>query len=114
MINTALILAAGVGSRLQHITHSLPKALVPVNNIPTLKRQIDSLALNKIKTVNVVCSFEGSQINKDMLDGNRNGNFYGAIRDSVSLHPVISLEATDEIFEINTLQEYQEMHHDEN
>ena len=67
MIDTALILAAGVGSRLRHMTHSLPKALVPVNNIPTLKRQIDSLALNKIKTVNVVCGFEGIQI-KDFIE----------------------------------------------
>ena len=50
----AMILAAGMGTRLQPLTHTLPKALVPVLKKPALEWQIrrlqkigvDSLAVN--------------------------------------------------------------------
>ena len=43
MIRDALILAAGLGSRLEHMTQSLPKALIPVNGIPIMEIQVDAL-----------------------------------------------------------------------
>ena len=40
MVTTALIIAAGAGSRLQQITGSLPKPLLPVAGVPLIKRII--------------------------------------------------------------------------
>ncbi|MDE7096503.1 MAG: NTP transferase domain-containing protein, partial [Muribaculaceae bacterium] len=40
----AMILCAGLGSRLKPWTDSHPKALVPVGGIPMLKRVVDKLA----------------------------------------------------------------------
>lgn len=39
----ALILAAGVGSRLAPITNDRPKSLVPVNGKPILIKQLENL-----------------------------------------------------------------------
>ncbi len=44
----ALILAAGLGTRLAPITHDIPKSLVPVNGKPILIKQIDNLVENGI------------------------------------------------------------------
>jgi len=44
----AVILAAGVGSRLKSITHIKPKCLIEINGIPIIKRQIDILLNNDI------------------------------------------------------------------
>ena len=47
----AMILAAGLGTRLRHLTEKIPKALIPVVNIPVLTRNIDylrSFGINEI------------------------------------------------------------------
>ena len=62
MIKKALILAAGLGSRLKHMTEEIPKALIKANNIPILQRQIDALLENKIETVNIVCGYKKNKI----------------------------------------------------
>ena len=45
----AVILAGGLGKRLRPITDYIPKALIPINNVPILERQIRYLKkfLNK-------------------------------------------------------------------
>ena len=53
-ITTALLLAAGTGSRLQPLTHDAPKCLTEVNGTSILKRLIRSLQSRGFKRVVVV------------------------------------------------------------
>ena len=57
-----MILAAGLGSRLQHKTENLPKALVPVAGRPILHYQLSALEKNGISEVTLVVGYEGQQI----------------------------------------------------
>ena len=41
MINTAIILAGGLGTRLREVISDQPKAMVPINNRPFLEYQLD-------------------------------------------------------------------------
>jgi len=42
-VRTALLLAAGTGSRLQPLTHDVPKCLTEVNDVPILEQQVRCL-----------------------------------------------------------------------
>ncbi|MCF6180231.1 MAG: phosphocholine cytidylyltransferase family protein [Geopsychrobacter sp.] len=53
-VKTALLLAAGTGSRLSPLTDSKPKCLVEVNGIPILERLIRSLRTHGFKRLVVV------------------------------------------------------------
>lgn len=53
----ALILAAGLGSRLAPITNTCPKCMVEVNGIPIIKKQIDNLIENGINDITVVAGY---------------------------------------------------------
>ncbi len=53
-VRTALLLAAGMGSRLSPLTDSTPKCLVEVNGIPILERLIRSLHSHGFKRLVVV------------------------------------------------------------
>lgn len=53
----ALILAAGVGSRLAPLTDTLPKSLIPVCGMPILFRQIENLHQNNITDITVVSGY---------------------------------------------------------
>lgn len=61
MITTALIIAAGAGSRLADDTH-IPKPLRPVLGMPLLQRTILSLARAGLKKIFVVVGFEKDKI----------------------------------------------------
>lgn len=53
-VRTALLLAAGMGSRLSPLTDSTPKCLVEVNRIPILERLMRSLCSHGFKRLFVV------------------------------------------------------------
>ena len=55
----ALILAAGLGTRLAPITNDRPKSLVPVNGQPIILKQIDNLHQNGITDITVVSGYKG-------------------------------------------------------
>lgn len=54
----ALILAAGLGTRLAPITNDRPKSLVPVNGQPILLKQIDNLKQNGIADITIISGYK--------------------------------------------------------
>ncbi|WP_195415861.1 phosphocholine cytidylyltransferase family protein [Enterocloster citroniae] len=54
----ALILAAGLGTRLAPITNDKPKSLVPVNGTPILLKQIDNLYKNGVTDITIVSGYK--------------------------------------------------------
>lgn len=53
-VSTALLLAAGTGSRLQPLTDSAPKCLTEIGGIPMLERLLDCLRQHRFKRLVVV------------------------------------------------------------
>jgi len=58
----AIILSAGQGSRLGHLTDDRPKCLIEFNGRTLLDRQLDALAANGVDEVVVVTGFRDDQI----------------------------------------------------
>lgn len=56
----ALILAAGLGTRLAPITNDRPKSLVPVNGQPIILKQIDNLHKNGITDITIVSGYKAN------------------------------------------------------
>ena len=63
-ITTALLLAAGTGSRLQPLTDSMPKCLLDVYGPTILERLIDNLCDNGFKRLVIVVGYMGSRIQR--------------------------------------------------
>ena len=59
---TAMILAAGLGTRLQVLTHDRPKALVPLNGKPLLQHCIENLITNGFHHIVINVHHFGEQI----------------------------------------------------
>lgn len=54
----AVILAAGIGSRLRPLTDSMPKCMVEVNGVKIIENQLKSLIENKIEDILVVTGYK--------------------------------------------------------
>lgn len=65
----ALILAAGLGSRLAPITNECPKSMVPVNGKPILVKQIENLHENNIYDITIITGYK-SYVIEDMIKNN--------------------------------------------
>lgn len=63
-VSKALILAAGLGSRLAPITDSCPKSLVPVNGKPILFKQIENLHENGITDITIISGYKAEILEK--------------------------------------------------
>ena len=61
-IETAIILAAGKGTRLIPLTISRPKVLLPVGGVPLLKRQIDMLISLGVQKIVLVVNYRAKSI----------------------------------------------------
>jgi len=62
----ALILAAGMGTRLQPVTNDKPKCMVEVNGTPIIYKQIDNLVSNGVDEITVIAGYK-SEILIDAL-----------------------------------------------
>ncbi|MHA1870180.1 MAG: sugar phosphate nucleotidyltransferase [Promethearchaeota archaeon] len=69
----AVIIAAGEGSRLNHVTNGRPKPLTPLLGVPILERIIKTAKLGNIKEFIIVTGFEGQQIRDYFQDGKKLG-----------------------------------------
>ena len=63
----ALILAAGLGSRLKNYTSKLPKCLLKINDKPILEYQLDALLTNGITDVIIVVGYKSELVKKFIL-----------------------------------------------
>ena len=74
----AIILAAGMGTRLRPITMSIPKCLVPVNSKPIMEHQLEALLLAGVQDVILVVGHLA-----ELLSGK-----YGASYGGMNIHYV--------------------------
>ncbi|MEI8136774.1 MAG: sugar phosphate nucleotidyltransferase, partial [Bacteroidota bacterium] len=72
MINTAIILAGGFGTRLQSVVTDLPKPMAPINEQPFLNYQLNYLKHYGIKKVILSVGYLAEKI-KDYYGYNYNG-----------------------------------------
>ncbi|MDD1661118.1 MAG: NTP transferase domain-containing protein [Methanomicrobiales archaeon] len=64
----AVILAAGEGTRLRPLTHSKPKAMIPVANRPVIAHVIDALLANGIRDIVVVVGYRREYVQRYLND----------------------------------------------
>ncbi|MCE1165558.1 MAG: NTP transferase domain-containing protein [Bacteroidetes bacterium] len=84
MVNKAMILAAGFGTRLKPLTNSVPKALVPLRNGTMISYQIEKLKRYGIKDITVNAHHFAEQI-ENYFSENDFGVSINVIREDVIL-----------------------------
>ena len=67
MIENALILAAGRGTRMWPLTENIPKPLLPISGVPIIKRHIDELKKVGVKKVYILIGYQMNEIS-DYID----------------------------------------------
>lgn len=73
MISKALIIAAGIGSRLHCVTNGKPKPLTQILGLSLIERAIINLQKCGVKDCTVVIGYEGDEIKKELGDGRKYG-----------------------------------------
>lgn len=58
----AIILAAGMGTRLRPLTNDIPKCMVKVNGVPMVERQIQFLHEANIKDITLVSGYKAERL----------------------------------------------------
>ena len=64
-----MVLAAGVGSRLEPLTSAVPKPLVPIANTPVMEHIVELLAKHGIKDIIANLHYLPEQIKEYFKDG---------------------------------------------
>lgn len=73
MIETAVILAGGLGTRLRPLTETTPKPLLPVQGKPTLLHIIENLREHQIKNIILSVGYKVEMIEEYFGDGKKYG-----------------------------------------
>lgn len=73
MIDTLILLAGGLATRLRPITETIPKALIDINGKPFIDYQISLLKSKGIKKIIICAGFLGEQIENHLKDGVESG-----------------------------------------
>lgn len=60
----ALILAAGLGTRLAPMTNDIPKSLIAINGVPILIKQINNLHINGIYNITIISGYKADILEK--------------------------------------------------
>ncbi len=71
----ALILAAGLGSRLHHKTKEIPKAMVQINGKAIISHQIEALKKNNIHNIAVVLGYKASTLREYLVSHHHDIDF---------------------------------------
>ena len=72
---SAVIVAAGLGSRLKGLTKDTPKCMLELNGKSILQHQIDSFSENGISEISVIRGYKKNKINLDGLRYFENDDF---------------------------------------
>lgn len=96
---TAIILAAGQGTRLRPLTDEIPKCMVEINNKPMLNWQMDTLQSVSIENIIVVTGYKESKINNQKITKVFN-------KDYASTNMIYSLFCAEEYLEGNVIITY--------
>lgn len=73
MVNTAIILAGGLGTRLRPLTDETPKPLLPLHGKPIVQHTIEYLKLHGIKNIILSVGFRGEKIREYFGGGEKIG-----------------------------------------
>jgi mannose-1-phosphate guanylyltransferase len=69
----AMVLAAGIGTRLRPLTYEMPKPMVPVANRPIMDHILELLHRHRVDDVIANLSYLPEQIQERFLDGSEHG-----------------------------------------
>lgn len=72
----AIIIAAGLGSRLRPLTDDTPKCMLEVDHKSLLKHSIDNLKENGIEHISIVTGYKAEKINFEDLHYYHNSNYH--------------------------------------
>jgi len=72
-VDRAVILAAGLGTRLKWLTHDQPKALIDVAGVPAIVHVIRQLAAQGVRDIAINVHHHADQLLKALGDGSRFG-----------------------------------------
>lgn len=93
-VRQAVILAAGLGSRLGSHTHQLPKCLVPISGRPIIDYLVSDLLALGVEEIVVVVGFEASRIRQHLGRAFDGVTFtYVEARDFATTNNIVSLWA---------------------
>ena len=73
MIETAIILAGGLGTRLRPLTDKTPKPLLPIQDKPIIEHIIDNLRKYGVKNVILSVGYRAEDIKEHFKDGSHLG-----------------------------------------
>lgn len=83
--NAALVMAGGRGSRLEELTHAIPKPMLPIGNQPLLERIVGHIVSHGIDRIFISIHFMGEMIRDHFGDGSRFGCSIEYLQESTPL-----------------------------